>query len=89
MLIGYARVSTPEQNLNLQRDALQQAGCDRIFTDVASGVQTERPGLAEALAFLRAEDLLVVWKLDRLERSLRDLVEVTAQGVREIVVAAV
>lgn len=85
MLVGYARVSTPDQNLDLQRDALRQAGCDRIFTDVASGVQTERPGLAEALAFLRAEDLLVVWKLDRLGRSLKDLIEqVTALQARHI-----
>jgi DNA invertase Pin-like site-specific DNA recombinase len=53
MLVGYARVSTPDQNLDLQHDALQQAGCDRIFTDVASGMQTERPGLAETLAFLQ------------------------------------
>ncbi len=75
MLIGYARVSTSEQNLDLQRHALQQTGCDRLFTDVASGVQTERPGLAEALAFLRAGDSLVVWKLDRLGRSLKDLIE--------------
>jgi DNA invertase Pin-like site-specific DNA recombinase len=60
MLVGYARVSPPEQNLDLQRDALQQVGCNRIFTDVASGVRMDRPGLTEALAFLRAEDLLVV-----------------------------
>ncbi len=85
MLVGYARVSTSEQNLDLQRHALQQAGCDRLFTDVASGVQTERPGLAEALAFLRAGDSLVVWKLDRLGRSLKDLIEnVTTLQTRQI-----
>jgi DNA invertase Pin-like site-specific DNA recombinase len=85
MLVGYARVSTPEQNLDLQRHALQQAGCGRLFTDVASGVQTERPGLADALVFLRAGDSLVVWKLDRLGRSLKDLIEnVTALQTRQI-----
>jgi len=78
MLVGYARVSTPDQNLALQRDALQQAGCDRLFADVASGVQTERPGLVDALAFLRTGDSLVVWKLDRLGRSLKDLIEQVA-----------
>ena len=72
MLVGYAWVSTPEQKLDLQRDALQQAGCDRIFTDVTSGAQAERPGLTDALAFLRAGDSLVIWKLDRLGRSLKD-----------------
>jgi DNA invertase Pin-like site-specific DNA recombinase len=75
MLIGYARVSTPEQNLNLQRDAFQKAGCERIFTDVASGAQAERHGLSEALAFARPADVIVVWKLDRLGRSLRHLIE--------------
>jgi len=85
MLVGYARVSTPDQNLALQCDALQQAGCDRLFTDVASGVQTDRPGLVDALAFLRAGDSLVVWKLDRLGRSLKDLIEkVTALQIRQI-----
>jgi DNA invertase Pin-like site-specific DNA recombinase len=85
MLVGYARVSTPDQNLDLQHDALQQAGCDRIFTDVASGMQTERPGLAETLAFLRTGDSLVVWKLDRLGRSLKDLIaNVTALQTRQI-----
>jgi len=85
MLVGYARVSTPDQNLDLQHDALQQAGCDRLFTDVTSGIQTERPGLADALAFLRAGDSLVVWKLDRLGRSLKDLIgNVTALQARQI-----
>src|SRR5829696_376525 len=74
MLIGYARVSTTEQTLALQRDALQQAGCDRIFTDTASGA-VERKGLEEALSFVRTGDTVVVWKLDRLGRSLRHLID--------------
>jgi DNA invertase Pin-like site-specific DNA recombinase len=53
MLVGYARVSTEDQNLDLQKDALQKAGCEKLFTDVASGARDERPGLAEAIAFLR------------------------------------
>jgi DNA invertase Pin-like site-specific DNA recombinase len=65
MLIGYARVSTLEQNLDLQIDALQKASCEKIFTDKMSGAKS-RPSLDEALAFLRQEDVLVVWKLDRL-----------------------
>ena len=76
MLIGYARVSTVDQNLDLQEDALRKAGCERLFTDIASGVQAAREGLREALDFLRAEDTLVVWKLDRLGRSLAHLLEV-------------
>jgi DNA invertase Pin-like site-specific DNA recombinase len=67
MLIGYAHVSTLEQNLDLQIDALQNAGCEKIFTDKMSSAKT-RPGLDEALAFLRPADVLVVWKLDRLGR---------------------
>ena len=70
MLIGYARVSTYDQTLNLQRDALTQAGCTRIFTDTASGAKTERKGLDEALRYVRKDDTLVVWRLDRLGRSL-------------------
>jgi DNA invertase Pin-like site-specific DNA recombinase len=66
MRIGYARVSTYEQTLNLQKDALQQADCDKIFTDTASGAKTERQGLADALAYVRDGDTLVVWRLDRL-----------------------
>jgi DNA invertase Pin-like site-specific DNA recombinase len=69
MLIGYARVSTYEQTLNLQQDALRNAGCDRIFTDTASGAKTERKGLEEALNYVRNGDTLVVWRLDRLGRS--------------------
>jgi DNA invertase Pin-like site-specific DNA recombinase len=74
MLIGYARVSTHDQTLNLQKDALQKAGCTRIFTDTASGAKAERKGLEEALSYLRAGDTLVVWRLDRLGRSLKDLI---------------
>jgi DNA invertase Pin-like site-specific DNA recombinase len=76
MLVGYARVSTPDQKLDLQKDALRKAGCKRIFTDVTSGAQTTREGLEEVLAFLRERDTLVVWKLDRLGRSLKHLIEV-------------
>jgi DNA invertase Pin-like site-specific DNA recombinase len=84
-LVGYARVSTPEQSLDLQRDALVKAGCERVFEDVASGAQAERPGLAAALAFLRPGDTLAVWKLDRLGRSLPHLIEaVTALRERQI-----
>ena len=75
MLIGYARVSTDEQNLDLQRDALEKAGCGRIFTDHISGTKARRPGLEEALSHLRAGDTLVVWRLDRLGRSLRHLID--------------
>jgi DNA invertase Pin-like site-specific DNA recombinase len=75
MLIGYARVSTGEQNLDLQVDALKQAGCGEVYTDEMSGTKSERPGLAKALAYARAEDTLVVWRLDRLGRSLKDLVQ--------------
>lgn len=78
MLIGYARVSTHDQNLTLQTDALKAAGCERIFTDHLSGANEERPGLAEALAYAREGDALVVWKLDRLGRSLKHLVETVA-----------
>jgi DNA invertase Pin-like site-specific DNA recombinase len=74
MLIGYARVSTQEQTLNLQKDALKQAGCNKIFTDTASGVKAERKGLDEALRYVRNGDTLVVWRLDRLGRSLPHLI---------------
>ncbi len=74
--IGYARVSTPEQDMSLQIDALERAGCSRIFQDVASGAKAERKGLDEALAYLRPGDTLVVWKIDRLGRSLAHLVGV-------------
>lgn len=75
MFIGYARVSTEDQHLHLQTDALKKAGCEKIFTDEMSGAKSERPGLAEAIAFVRAGDTFVVWRLDRLGRSLRDLIE--------------
>ncbi len=75
MLVGYARVSTAEQTLALQEDALRMAGCEKIFTDTMRGVRAERPGLAGALAFLRPGDVLVVWRLDRLGRSLKALIE--------------
>ena len=71
MLIGYARVSTHDQTLRLQQDALEKAGCEKIFTDRVSGSKAERKGLTEALSHLRAGDTLVVWRLDRLGRSLR------------------
>ena len=74
MLIGYARVSTSDQRLDLQQDALRGAGCERIFTDIVSGAKTERLGLTAALDACRAGDILVVWKLDRLGRSLAHLV---------------
>ncbi len=76
---GYARVSTVEQNLGLQTAALQGAGCARIFTEKASGAQRDRPELAAALGYIRAGDTLVVWKLDRLARSLPQLLETVAQ----------
>src|SRR5512135_3617592 len=75
MLIGYARVSTLEQTLALQQDALTKAGCERLFTDTASGSQVVRPGLEEALTYVRPGDTLVVWRLDRLGRSLRHLID--------------
>lgn len=75
MLVGYARVSTDDQNLNLQRDALDQAGCEQIFKDQLSGAKAERPGLHQALQYARTGDTIVVWRLDRLSRSLKDLIE--------------
>lgn len=79
MKIGYARISTDDQNLDLQKDALTAAGCDRLFTDVMSGAKADRPGLREALAFARPGDLLVVWRLDRLGRSLPELVKLVSE----------
>ncbi len=76
MLVGYARVSTQDQNLDLQKDALLKIGCERIFTDIASGAKSSRTGLDDALDFLREGDTLIVWRLDRLGRSLKHLIEV-------------
>jgi len=79
MLIGYARVSTQDQNLNLQTEALISAGCLKVFDDKISGSQSERPGLAKALEMLRDGDTLVVWKLDRLGRGVKNLVDLVGQ----------
>jgi DNA invertase Pin-like site-specific DNA recombinase len=75
MLIGYARVSTEDQTLDLQLDALQSAGCQQIFRDTASGAKSDRPGLTRALEHVRKGDVLVVWRLDRLGRSLASLMD--------------
>lgn len=75
MLIGYARVSTDDQNLSLQRDALGVAGCEKIFEDQISGTKSERPGLKKTLQYARDGDVIVVWRLDRLSRSLKALIE--------------
>jgi len=75
MIIGYARVSTDDQNLDLQMDALKKEGCGKIYQDTGSGMKKNRPGLDEAISHLRKGDTLVVWKLDRLGRSLKDLLD--------------
>jgi len=75
MNIGYARVSTLDQNLDLQQDALKQAGCQKVVVDQVSGTVTERPGLVKLKDMLRAGDTLTVWRLDRLGRSIKDLIE--------------
>ena len=85
MLVGYARVSTTDQRLDLQKDALLAAGCERIFTDIASGAKAQRQGLTDALEHCRSADTMVVWKLDRLGRSLPHLVET----VRDLVARGV
>ena len=77
--IGYARVSTDDQHLDLQRDALQQAGCSVIYEEAASGKSAARPELEQCRKALRAGDTLVVWRLDRLGRSLHDLVQIVAE----------
>lgn len=78
MLIGYARVSTDDQNLDLQKDALTQAGCEKILEDRLTGAKAERPGLQSALEYARSDDIIVVWRLDRLSRSLKDLIEMVS-----------
>lgn len=82
MKVGYARVSTHEQNLDLQEDALEKAGCERIFRDRVSGAAAARPGLQDALDYVREGDTLVVWRLDRVGRSLKHLME-TVTGLEE------
>ena len=79
MRIGYARVSTTEQNLDLQRDALKRAGCDKIIEDTASGGKVHRSGLERVRETLRSGDVLTVWRLDRLGRSLKHLIELMAE----------
>ena len=75
MLVGYARVSTQDQTLDLQKDALEKIGYTKIFTDTASGAKAEREGLEDALEYVREGDILVVWRLDRLGRSLKHLIK--------------
>lgn len=79
MKIGYARVSTKDQSLNLQKDALKKAGCKKIYSEQISGAKKERPKLKELVKQLREGDVIIVWKLDRLGRSLRDLVNLISQ----------
>ena len=75
MLIGYARVSTDDQSLDLQLDALKRAGCRRVFTDKVSTTKADHPGLADAVSHLRERDVLVTWKLDRLGRTVKGMVD--------------
>lgn len=82
MLVGYARVSTQDQSPALQEDALRTAGCERVFVEKASGAQRDRPELKAALEYTRAGDTLVVWKLDRLARSMKQLID-TVEGLAE------
>ncbi|MEM8829752.1 MAG: recombinase family protein [Cyanobacteria bacterium P01_G01_bin.19] len=79
MLLGYARVSTNDQNLDLQLDALRSHGCDKFFTDTVSGAKAKRPGLDEMLKEARPKDVIIIWKLDRLGRSLKHLVDLVAE----------
>jgi DNA invertase Pin-like site-specific DNA recombinase len=83
MLVGYARVSTQDQKPELQLDALKAAGCEKVFVEKASGAQRERPELKAALDYMRNGDTLVVWKLDRLARSMKQLIE-TVEGLEEV-----
>jgi DNA invertase Pin-like site-specific DNA recombinase len=84
MRIGYARVSTDDQSLDLQLDALKKAGCKRVFTDKASAAKGDRVGLTDVVSHLRSGDMLVIWKLDRLGRTVKGLVDFVAdmQGRR-------
>lgn len=82
MLVGYARVSTQDQRPALQLDALKKAGCGKVFTEQASGAQRERPRLQAALEYMRPGDTLIVWKLDRLARSMKQLIE-TVEGLEK------
>jgi len=82
MKIGYARVSTADQFLRMQEDALRNADCEEIYTDIASGTQSQRPGLDKALSYLREGDTLMVWKLDRLGRSIQHLIQ-TVNALQE------
>lgn len=79
MLLGYARVSTNDQNLDLQLDALRLHGCEKFFSDTVSGAKANRPGLDEMLKVARSKDVIVIWKLDRLGRSLKHLVDLVAE----------
>lgn len=79
MLIGYARVSSEDQNLDLQFDALKKAGCSRMFSDKLSGIHKMRPGLDDALSHLRSSDTFVIWKLDRLGRNLKGLIDLVGK----------
>lgn len=81
MLIGYARVSTVDQNLALQREALTEAGCEKIFTEQMSGAVAHRPQLADAISYARSGDTIIVWKLDRLARSIKQLID-TIESLR-------
>jgi DNA invertase Pin-like site-specific DNA recombinase len=83
MQVGYCRVSSTDQRLDLQIDALQKAGCERIFTDTISGTKADRPGLREALGYCRRGDTLSVWRLDRLGRSLPDLLRIVGELERQ------
>lgn len=75
MVFGYARVSTPDQNISTQIELLKEQGCDKIYTDIASGVRDDRNGLTELLSYLRKDDIVIVYKLDRIFRSLRNMIE--------------